>query len=268
MAARRNFGSTPPPSREIPMGLASPSPDEDSLPRCKHCERPFQPRFDRGRPQLHCSDACRLAYRKASGSESLAGWKYRNSAAGRERRRTNRRRKQIKLGAEFSEPSFDRLKIFARDAWRCQLCGQTVQDSEPAAMNSATIRLRVAIQLGGRYSFDNCETACRQCNGRAAALVARSLSNPSFTLPRSLRFDLTGPYSSFNRSFGSVPATSEAAGVTLVPMPPQSPQDGPKLAFAHRQVIPSHLAKTATARAVWASNAFTALISRYDRPQD
>jgi 5-methylcytosine-specific restriction endonuclease McrA len=171
------------------MELVPVSPPLDfSVPACKHCKRAFTPRHDRGRPQLHCSDECRLAYRKASGAESLAGWKYRNSETGRESRRMQKRRKKVKVGGELRDHSFDRLQIFARDAWRCQLCGQTVQDADSTLMDSATIRLRVPIQLGGRYSFDNCETACRQCNGRAAALVAKSLNDPSFSLPRSLRF--------------------------------------------------------------------------------
>lgn len=218
------------------MELISVPPDaqiDEALPRCKHCDSPFKPRFDRGRPQLHCSDACRLAYRRASGSESAAAWKYRNTESGREHRRLHKRRKHIKAPSELRDASFDRLKIFARDAWRCQLCGQTVQDSRATAMDSATIRLQVPVQVGGRYSFDNCETACRQCNGRAAALVAKSLSDPSFTLPRSLRFvdeygaaPSLGPLSSLSQAFGSVPATSEAARVSLVPMSPQRPQEG------------------------------------------
>ncbi|MBA4106141.1 MAG: hypothetical protein C0485_10305 [Pirellula sp.] len=217
------------------MELISASPITDideTLPRCKHCDRPFKPRFDHGRPQLHCSDACRLGYRKASGSESLAAWKYRNTESGREHRRLQKRRKHVKAPSELRDASFDRLKIFARDAWRCQLCGQTVQDADSTAMDSATIRLRVPIQHGGRYSFDNCETACRQCNGRAAALVAKSLNDPSFTLPRSLRFDeygaapSLGPLSSVGESFGSPPATSEGERASLVATSPQSLQDG------------------------------------------
>jgi 5-methylcytosine-specific restriction endonuclease McrA len=217
------------------MELASPSPDDEipaNLPLCKHCDRPFKPRFDRGRRQLHCSDTCRWAYRKASGSEAMAGWKYRNTGSGREQRRLNKRRRRIKAASELRDPSFDRLKTFARDGWRCQLCGQTVQDAHPAAMDSATIRLRVPAQFGGRYSFENSETACRQCNGRAASLVAKSINAPSFSLPRSLRFDETngaapsaGPLSSSMESFGSDPATSEAEEPRLLSTSPQSRQD-------------------------------------------
>jgi 5-methylcytosine-specific restriction endonuclease McrA len=173
------------------MELASVSPDaeiKEPLPHCKHCDRPFKPRHDRGRPQLHCSDACRLAYRKATGSEALAAWKWRHSEAGRESRRLSKRRKKIgKVGGKPRDASFDRIAIFARDGWRCQLCGARVQDDHSTSMDSATIRLLVPVQLGGKYSLENCETACRQCNGRAAALVARSLRDSSFTLPRSLR---------------------------------------------------------------------------------
>ena len=215
------------------MELVPTSPDTESLPHCKHCNRPFTPRFDRGRPQLHCTDACRLAYRKASGSGSRAGWKYRNSEAGRETRRVNKQRRQVHAASELRDPSFDRLKIFDRDGWRCQLCGQVVQVAQPTRLDSATIRLLIPVQAGGRYSFDNCETACRQCNGRAAALVAMSLSDQSFTLPRSIRLEREydaavqmGPLSRSGQSFGSVTATAEAAGVSLIAMSPQRPQEG------------------------------------------
>ena len=218
------------------MELVSVPPDaelEEPLPRCKHCDRLFKPRFERGRPQLHCSDACRLAFRKASGSESMAAWKYRNSESGRGCRRVNKRRK--KVGRDSGKPresSFDRLEIFARDDWRCQLCGAKVQNERPTSMDSATIRLLVPVQLDGKYSLDNCETACRQCNGRAAVLVAKSLSDPSFTLPRSIRLNdeygaapQVGPQSTSVESFGSVPATSGGEEPTLVSMSSQRPQD-------------------------------------------
>jgi 5-methylcytosine-specific restriction endonuclease McrA len=204
----------------------------------KHCDRPFKPRHDRGRPQLHCSDACRLAYRKATGSEALAAWKWRHSEAGRESRRLSKRRKKIgKVGGKPRDASFDRIAIFARDGWRCQLCGARVQDDHSTSMDSATIRLLVPVQLGGKYSLENCESACRQCNGRAAALVAKSLNDPSFTLPRSLRWNdeygtapRMGPQLTIDECFGSVPATSEGAEVSLVAMSPQRLQDGPQRA--------------------------------------
>ena len=207
------------------MELVSASPPSDlGLPTCKHCKRPFTPRHDRGRPQLHCSDECRLAYRKESGSEAMAAWKYRHSDAGRESRHRSKRRKNIEAPAELKDRSFDRLAIFARDAWRCQLCCVKVQDKRPEAMDSATIRLRLPLAAGGRYSFGNCETTCRQCNGRSAALVAMSIADPSFPLPRSLRFDgidpsaYQGPPAPLQQSFGSDPATSETENPTLVPV--------------------------------------------------
>jgi 5-methylcytosine-specific restriction endonuclease McrA len=229
---------------------------DEKLPCCKHCDRPFKPRFERGRPQLHCSDACRLAYRRASGSESAAAWKYRNTESSREHRRLHKRRRHIKAASELRDPSFECLRIFARDGWRCQLCGQTVQDSRPTEMNSATIRLRVPIQLDGRYSVDNCETACRQCHGRAAALVARSLSDPGITLPRSLRWNeeydaapQVGPLSTSIESFGSVLAASGIAGPTLVPMSTQRPRTAPSARSRLNERVASHLAKNTTERA-------------------
>ena len=227
----------PPPSRTIPMELASASPDakiSDTRPCCKHCDRPFKPRHERGRPRLHCSDACRLAYRKATGAEALAAWKWRHTEAGRESRRLSKRRKKVgRDGGKPRDASFDRLAIFARDDWRCQLCGAKVQQEQPASTDSATIRLLVPVQLEGKYSLENCETACRKCNGRAAALVAMALADPSFRLPRSIRvhkatdYDAppqVGPQRTSRESFGSVPPTSQGGEPVLVPMSRQRPQ--------------------------------------------
>ena len=175
------------------LAPASPEPDfaELSLSTCKNCGQKFTPRFQYGRPQLHCSDECRLAFRRSTGGEARAAWKWRNSESGRESRRERKRRKKTPGGQQVREPSFDRLLIFARDDWRCQLCGDKVQDARPEARDSATIRLIVPTQLGGKYSLSNCETACRQCNGRGASLIARFLGDRNFRLPRSLRSDVS-----------------------------------------------------------------------------
>lgn len=115
----------------------------------------------------------------------------------------------------------------------CQLCGRKVQTTRPQALDAATIHLKIPTALGGRYSLENGETACRQCNGRACALVARSLNDPSFTLPRSLSLNerygaasQLGPLSTSMESFGSDPASSEDAEVSLASVSPQRLQDG------------------------------------------
>lgn len=200
---------------------------------CKHCGMLIPPRPGRGRPRLHCSAECRLAHHQASGGSHRAAVKYRHSDLGRQSARDYQRRKGQVGTAEQHEPSFDRYEIFERDHWRCQLCGRKVQDRAQQKLDAATVHLRKPTAAGGKYSLENGETACRECNGRAAALVARSLSDPSFALPRSLRLNegygassRLGPLSTSMENFGSVPATSEAAEVSLVPVSPQRPQEG------------------------------------------
>ena len=199
---------------------------------CRQCGLPLLPVSGRGRPRTYCSAVCRLAHHRTSGGSQRAAIKHRRSDQGREWAQLYQRRKGQVGTKDQRDPSFDRLQIFARDRMCCQLCGQKVQATRPQALDAATIHLKIPTALGGRYSLEIGETACRECNGRACALVARSLNDPSFTLPRSLRVSegyggasLLGPLSTSMENFGSVPATSEVAEVSLVSESPQRLQD-------------------------------------------
>ena len=247
-----------PPFGSLHMELAFPSPDasiEETLPRCKHCDRPFPPRHQRGRPQLHCSDECRLAHRKATGGAALASWQYHQTPNGREVRRQHKRRRHGNSSAPVA-PTFNRLAIYDRDDWRCQLCGVRVKDSGSAAMESATIRLLVPAQAGGLYAPENCETSCRQCCGRAGALVARSLADPNAVLPRSLRWnrdDASEPtsksQSTATESFGAAPATSVVEEEVLAPAPHYTPQDAATSHSSSPKPLSSNEARNAAERA-------------------
>jgi 5-methylcytosine-specific restriction endonuclease McrA len=199
---------------------------------CRQCGLPLPPVSGRGRPRTYCSAVCRLAHHRTSGGAQRAAIKHRRSDQGREWARLYQRRKGQVGTKDQRDPSFDRFRIFSRDRMCCQLCGRKVQTTRPQALDAATIHLKIPTALGGRYSLENGETACRQCNGRACAMVARSLNDPSFMPPRSLRVSeghgaasLWGPLSTSMVDFGPAPATSEVAEVSLVSVSPQRLQD-------------------------------------------
>lgn len=57
-------------------------------------------------------------------------------------------------------------RVFARDAWRCQICG----DKTPERLRgkgkpkSPTLDHRVPLARGGRHTYENCQCACLDCN--------------------------------------------------------------------------------------------------------
>ena len=156
-----------------------------TLSTCPHCRGPIPQRSGSGRPRTYCSKECRKAFRTAAGVFTRARRKYRHT----ERGRAANRERQQKLRRRFGEarpsqcePGYDRRKIFDRDRWRCRMCLKAVQDTRQEAKNSATVRLIVPRSRGGRHTTANCETACRECAGRAA-IVERERQKAEGTLP-------------------------------------------------------------------------------------
>ena len=136
---------------------------------CKNCSRKF-PYLNRGRPKLHCCDECRLTWRKTSGSNRAARIRYRKTEQGASTRRAGRasyrRSRRKKIGPGLVDP----LLVFARDRWKCQLCGckvvRSVGDNQP---NEATLDHIIPISAGGLHDWCNLQTACRDCNTRKGA---------------------------------------------------------------------------------------------------
>jgi 5-methylcytosine-specific restriction endonuclease McrA len=67
--------------------------------------------------------------------------------------------------------AFDPMKVFARDGWRCRLCGAKTPRAfrgtyEP---NAPELDHIVPLALGGSHTPGNCQLACRSCNGRKGA---------------------------------------------------------------------------------------------------
>ena len=66
---------------------------------------------------------------------------------------------------------FNVNRVFKRDRWVCQICGvKTPQKlrgtQEP---NAPELDHIVAIALGGDHVIENCQCACRRCNGLKGA---------------------------------------------------------------------------------------------------
>lgn len=73
------------------------------------------------------------------------------------------RKKTAHYGGKYGV--VDRLAVFERDGWICQLCGDPVDPElrHPAVM-SATIDHVVPLSWGGDHSMENCQLAHLSCN--------------------------------------------------------------------------------------------------------
>lgn len=101
-----------------------------------------------------CSPACSKAY------------KYKVADA----KHSHARRARIK-GSEFE--MFDRVEIFERDRWICQLCGELVDPDVPRHdPKTPSIDHIIPIALGGAHTRANVQTACLGCNVRKGARLA------------------------------------------------------------------------------------------------
>lgn len=118
----------------------------DRSPRpCGYCKRVFQPAYGDGR-SVYCSTRCceKRMHQKKSGS-------------------THRRRAR-KFGCEY-EP-VDRLVVFRRDGWRCQICGVKTPESKMGRRVDDAPELGHVISLadGGPHSYANTQCECHRCN--------------------------------------------------------------------------------------------------------
>lgn len=117
--------------------------------QCKACEAEFTPTHGGAE---YCSQACaRRAERVKYG--------------------TCHRRRARYHGVPY-EP-VNRLKVFERDGWRCQVCGKatprkwqgTTRDSAPELDH------RIPMAMGGAHSYENCQLACRMCNATKGGAI-------------------------------------------------------------------------------------------------
>lgn len=58
--------------------------------------------------------------------------------------------------------------VFERDGWRCQICGASTPERWRGTKHRRAPELdhRVPLSVGGEHSYDNTQTACRECNAK------------------------------------------------------------------------------------------------------
>lgn len=125
--------------------------------RCESCGVEFTQRM--GRPRRWCSRRCY----KASPSFMVL----------RQRQHRDRKHRERASKVKVQCEAFHVDDVFARDGWRCQLCGRLTPKKRRGkfADNAPEIDHIVPLALGGSHSWANVQCACRRCNGRKGATV-------------------------------------------------------------------------------------------------
>lgn len=77
---------------------------------------------------------------------------------------TSARKRARWHGVEY-EP-VDRIKVFERDGWRCQVCGRKTPRAWIGSNRPQAPELdhRIPMALGGSHSYANTQCCCRRCN--------------------------------------------------------------------------------------------------------
>lgn len=118
----------------------------DRSPRpCAHCGTEFAPAYGDLR-QSYCSSECLYARRALRDSGS-----------------THKRRAR-RFGCAIEK--VDRIAVFDRDGWKCQICGIDTPRTSLGTREHDAPELDHVIPLaqGGAHSFANTQCACRDCN--------------------------------------------------------------------------------------------------------
>lgn len=118
--------------------------DKEARP-CRCCGADFVPLYGDKR-SVFCSTRCCLKQSK------------------REVGKTHRKRAR-KYGVQYQ--SVNKVRVFNRDGWRCQICGRHTPRRLMGTMspNAPELDHRVPMSKGGPHTYANTQCACRQCNG-------------------------------------------------------------------------------------------------------
>lgn len=106
-----------------------------------------------GRPRICCSARCTRVHTK-----SQADYKEKTKAY-------KKKRKALERGAKTGTP-FKYKDIFARDGWKCQMCGVDTPERLRGTYkhNAPELDHIIPLSKGGTHSIDNAQTLCRSCN--------------------------------------------------------------------------------------------------------
>lgn len=137
--------------RNRASNVAATTKRRDRSPRaCLGCGKPFAPAYGDMR-RSHCSIACRRRT-KTKCSIGAAHW-----------------RRVRKFGGRYEH--FDKHLVFARDGYRCQICGIATPKALAGKRkpNSPTLDHVTALSKGGDHTVENTQCACWKCNSRKKA---------------------------------------------------------------------------------------------------
>lgn len=117
---------------------------------CALCGSFFAPGYGDPRRRF-CSKQCRVTHQIKNKSGS-----------------THRRRARL-YGVAYER--IDKFAVFARDGWKCQLCGvATPRDRSGKLIDTAPqLDHIVPISMGGPHTLENVQCTCRKCNMKKRA---------------------------------------------------------------------------------------------------
>lgn len=115
--------------------------------------------------QRYCSEPCEATHHEKA--KAAAKEKCRKSPS---RRAYKKRRKAMERGARRAD-KVDPITVFARDGWRCQMCGAKTPERLRGTTNARAPELDhiVALANGGAHSYQNTQCLCRSCNCKKGA---------------------------------------------------------------------------------------------------
>lgn len=148
--------------REPKLPPPRPAPTPITQRACTDCGNLFRPDNQR---TIYCSSRCSDRSRNRRHVQLRRAWDRAHGHCGGHRKKARR------VGVQY-EP-VDRLKVFARDGWKCQLCGATTPrrlmgSTHPRAPELDHI-IPMNTQTRGSHTYANVHLACRACNGAKGA---------------------------------------------------------------------------------------------------
>lgn len=161
---------------------------ELNRPTCEHCGTPCNDGASR-----FCSRSCQKQWRglrlcrcgKAVQNAGATGvcrcTQCRRAAAAESRKRikkeTGTHRKKCRKGGGFFNPLVRRKTIYARDRYRCYLCGiRCVASKHWNDPRFPTVDMVRPASKGGDYDYHNLRCACRQCNSLKSGKLVGQLT--------------------------------------------------------------------------------------------
>lgn len=113
---------------------------------CKLCGNDFEPAYTGGRASSYCGAQCSKAVADAT-------------------KRIEKAKRKAVLARAMIE-RVDPFVVFARDGWKCRLCGIRTPQAKRGTFDDDAPELDHILPLskGGAHSYLNTQCACRQCN--------------------------------------------------------------------------------------------------------